>query len=971
MNPEQWERIQNAFHEALALPADARAAYLDKTLGDSSELRAEVDALLATYETEPSFLEDSPVQREDTAAPEAVPAPSRSGTSIDAWNIAERIGEGGMGTVWRAERSGDFEQQAALKIVKRGMDSEHVVARFRAERRILASLDHPDIARLYDGGITGDGLPYFVMELIEGGTPIERYCLENDLPLRDRLVLFTRVCSAVHYAHQNLVVHRDLKPSNILISRAGDVKLLDFGIAKLLDTDGDDDESPMTRTDMRLLTPEYTSPEQFRGEPVTTGADVYSLGLLLYEMLTGAKGHALANRSVTEMARVVCEDDPPRPSARVRAETGTSLHEGAVSGQRLRGDLDNIVMKAIRKEPADRYASAKALADDIGRFLDHEPITARPQTVRYQFGKFVRRHRFGTVAAALSLLLVVGFGAAMAVQSARIAKQARQIALERDKAQEVATFLQELFAVAAPTQSRGETVTARELLDRGSARLASELESDPNLQSGMMQIVGEVYTNLALFPQAESLLTRALTITQGDWPGAEANKAATLHSLAKLRFTEAKPLEADSLFALAVAAAEDVWGRDHLETARYFDDYAKLKSELGELDRADSLHREALGIFEAEYGRRSVETADILSNLASNLRLLDRLDEAETLEREAYAIRREEFGEPHTAVAASITNLAWVARARGEYAEAESLSRVALAQHRVLYPDNHPNIANAMTNLAGILQQNQKWDEAVSIYKDCREMVREVYGEESAQYVRHLNNLATLYIRQQQYAEADTTYRALLPLLDRQLGPRHPVTTSVRANYSQVLAGFGDFEGAARILHGVLEIEIERYGEEHSEVASTMSTLSTYYMDRGDLASALPLAKRALAIRRVILPEGHPDLANSLINVGYAYGTEAAGEEYYAEAADVLRAAYGADDIRTVRGETSFARYYLRREQWAEAEAILERGVVIADKQNDPDHWLNQWIYECLAEAHRAQGNERLAQSYEAKVIDG
>ncbi len=969
MNRDHWERIQNAFHEALSLPSDKRIAYLEQTLGDSPDLRAEAESLLESYETDPSFLEDSPVKMDSVDS--TFDSPTRTGTAVGPWTITERIGEGGMGTVWRAERTGDFDQQAAVKIVKRGMDSEHVVARFRAERRILASLDHPDIARLYDGGITEDGLPYFVMEMIEGGTPIDRYCLDRDLPLRDRLIFFTRVCSAVHYAHQNLVVHRDLKPSNILISRAGDVKLLDFGIAKLLDTEDDGDVSPLTRTDMRLLTPEYTSPEQFRGEPVTTAADVYSLGLLLYEMLTGAKGHALTNRSLTDMARVVCDEDPPRPSTRVGAGAGDVRLAGAVPEPRLRGDLDNIVMKAMRKSPDERYASAKALADDIGRFLDYEPITARPQTVRYQFGKFVRRHRFGSVAAALLMVLVIGFGAAMAVQSSRIARQAREIALERDKAQEVATFLQDLFAVAAPTQSRGETVTARELLDRGSARLETELTSDPHLQSGMMQVVGEVYTNLALFPQAESLLTRALTIAQGDWPGAEANEAATLHSLAKLRFTETKPLEADSLFALAVAAAEDVWGRKHLETARYFDDYAKLKSELGELDRADSLHREALAVFEAEYGRQSVETADILSNLSSNLRLLDRLDEAEALEREAYAIRRQEFGEPHTAVAASITNLAWVARARGEYAEAESLARVALAQHRILYPDNHPNLANAMTNLAGILQQNQKWDEAVSIYKECREMVREVYGEESAQYVRHLNNLASLYIRQQQFAEADTTYRALLPLLDRHLGEKHPVTTSVRANYSQVLAGFSDFEGAAGILRGVLAIEIERYGEEHSEVASTMSTLSTYYMEVGDLERALPLAMRALEIRRTILAEGHPDLANSLINTGYAYGTDDDGEQYFHEAVATLVTAYGAEDIRTVRAEISLARYYMKRNQWADAEDILERGVVIADRENTPDNWLNQWIYDCLAETYRAQGNQQRAENFATKVIDG
>ncbi len=467
MTPERWQQVKAVLDGALDHRPAERPVYLDGACRDDPEVRREVESLLASEAEIGDFIEeplfDLHVREEEGPAVEQ---------RIPAYRIVREIGRGGMGSVYLAQRAeGDFEGQFALKIIRRGMDSEEVLGRFRSERRILTQLDHPNIARILDGGTTEDGRPYFVMEHVEGRS-IDEYCDAEELSISQRLELFLDVCSAVHFSHQRLVVHRDLKPANILVTRAGVPKLLDFGIAKILDPDRT--EPAHTVLGRRPMTPQYASPEQLRGKQVTTVSDVYALGVLLYILLTGRSPYGSPSPEGEELIRAVCEDDPLRPSEVAGLVPGGRGPQGEARllRRRLAGDLDNIVLMAMRKDPQERYASVEQLAADIHRHLNGLPVLARKDTPAYRLRKFVGRHKVGVMMAASVLVLILGFSVTATLFWQRAVR-------ERDRAATVSEFLQELFEIPDPGQSRGETVTAREVLDRGTERISRELQDQP------------------------------------------------------------------------------------------------------------------------------------------------------------------------------------------------------------------------------------------------------------------------------------------------------------------------------------------------------------------------------------------------------------------------------------------------------------------------------------------------------------
>jgi eukaryotic-like serine/threonine-protein kinase len=422
LTPARWQQVKAIFQQVAELPPGERAPFLAQIASDDETLRAEVVKLLAADEEADEFLEDSPLPGIQRATDGGT-----AGQKIGNYRLLHELGRGGMGTVYLAERDdAQFRQQVAIKIIRRGMDTEDILHRFRTERQILASLNHPNIARLLDGGSTPDGRPYYVMEYIEGRF-VDDYCAEQQLALPDRLQLFRQACTAVHYAHQHLVIHRDLKPSNIMVTAAGEVKLLDFGIAKLLTPD----DPNATATSTGMMTPAYASPEQVRGETVTTAADVYALGVILYELLSGYRPYRLPNDTVNELSRAICEQEPIKPSA-IGGCMKDTLHPSSLipHPSRLRGDLDNIVLMALRKDPARRYASVEQFSEDLRRYLDGLPVRARPDTFRYRASKFVRRNRSLTLATAIVLLTLLG-GVAATVRQARIAERERALAQQR------------------------------------------------------------------------------------------------------------------------------------------------------------------------------------------------------------------------------------------------------------------------------------------------------------------------------------------------------------------------------------------------------------------------------------------------------------------------------------------------------------------------------------------------------------
>ena len=605
LTPERWARVEVLFHQASAVPAADRPVWLDVHCGDDAELRREVESLLASDSSDVGVTVAVGSALAESAR--AVAA-SQAGQRIGVYRVVRELGHGGMGAVFLARREGaDFEQQVAIKFL-RGVLAADSVDRFRAERRILAPLQHPNIARLIDGGATEDGAPYLVMEYV-AGQPIDHYCDEKKLPIRDRLTLFCQVCEAVDVAHRSLIVHRDIKPSNILVTADGVPKLLDFGIAKLLDDSGQAPVAPVTVTGMRMLTPEYASPEQIRGEPITTAADIYSLGVLLFELLTGDRPFTFPSRRIEEIERMVGVQEPPKPSTSARA----SGH-----ARQLAGDLDTIVLTALRKEPARRYASAAHLADDIRRYLEGRPILARPATWRYRTSRFVTRHRWGVAAAAVIAMLLVGSAIVFVTQAARVQQ-------ERDTAEQVITFLTSLFAVADPSESRGNTITAREILDRGVERISIDLKEQPEVQARLLDAMGRVYRELGLFDRSSVVLDQAL----------------------KLRLGQGGP--------------------DDLTTAATMAGLGDALRERGRIDDAEPLVRQALEIRQRLAGPRAAVTAQSLNGLGLITQQRGNWDEAVKLFEESIAILRERLGPADPQLAVGLANVGSMYRDRAQY----------------------------------------------------------------------------------------------------------------------------------------------------------------------------------------------------------------------------------------------------------------------------------------------------------------
>jgi tetratricopeptide (TPR) repeat protein len=677
VTPERWRQVKAVLDGALEKRPAERAAFVATACEDDSELRREVESLLV-YELESTDFIEEPLFGRFTGGPEGL----AEGQRVGPYRIVREIGRGGMGAVYLAARADEeLDQRVALKLVGLGSAAE-IVRRFRAERQILAHLVHPNIARFLDAGTAEDGRPYFVMEYVEG-RPIDEYA--GKLPLRERLALFREVCATVHFAHQNLVVHRDLKPGNILVTGDGAPKLLDFGIAKLLDPGGTD--PGLSELGLRPMTLKYASPEQVRGEPITTASDVYSLGVLLHVLLTGRSPYAAAADDRPALERAILQGETVRPSEVV---------EKREEARRLAGDLDTIVLRAMDPEPGRRYASAEQLAADVQRYLDGLPVLARKNTAGYRMGKFVRRHKLGVTAAAAMLLLVLGFSVTVTL----LWKRAQR---ERDRATAVSGFLEELFAKADPSRSRGETITVREVLDRGRQQIAGGLQAAPETRASLMETMGRVYRSLGLYDQARPLLEESLRIrrrTSGQDPVAvsanEINLALALQEMGKK--DEAEPLLHDGLDSLRRQGATAT-----LEYAAGLNNLGGLLVQRGEPAAAEELFREALSLKQRIPGSGE-EVARAYDNLGYLLYGKGDVAAAEPYLRKGLAMRRRLLGgEPHPDLAISLNNLASLLEAKGERSEAETLYREVLAMRRKLYGNHHPKVAQSLSNLAFVL----------------------------------------------------------------------------------------------------------------------------------------------------------------------------------------------------------------------------------------------------------------------------
>jgi non-specific serine/threonine protein kinase/serine/threonine-protein kinase len=778
--------------------------------------------------------------------------------TLGPYRILQKIGEGGMGEVYEAEQTEPIRRRVAVKVIKAGMDSKQVIARFESERQALALMDHPNIARVHDAGTTPQGRPCFVMEYVKG-VPITEYCDRQRLTTEERIELFTQVCDGIQHAHQKGVIHRDIKPSNVLVMlHAGEAvpKIIDFGVAKAT-------AQPLTErtffTELGVLigTPAYMSPEQaeLTALDIDTRTDVYSLGVLFYELLVGAlpfDAKELREAAFDEIRRRIREEEPSKPSARLTT-LGEASKESAerrrtdlsVLIRELRGDLDWITMKALEKDRARRYASPNEFAADLRRHLNHQPVLAGPPSAAYRAKKFIRRHRVGVGFAAAVVLLLAILAVTMTVQAARIARERDRANREAETSEQVSQFLVDLFKVSNPNVAQGNTVTARKILDRGAQRIRDELKDQPQVQARLMHTLGVVYRDLGLYEPAAELLEKTFEsrrdILGDDHP-------ATLESVAELawlRVKQGRNNEAEPLYQELVEARVRILGEDDLETLNARNSLANLYRLMGRHDESERLFLDVL-----ERKRRLLDVEDpamqsTLVNLAVLYREQDRYEDSERLLREAVDLSVASLGPDHPTIFSTKYNLGWLLHLQGRLDEALLLIEEVLEGQRRVLGEDHADTLNTANGLANLYRRSGKNDRAEPLFLDVIDRSTEVLGRDNRKTLYAIVNLAVLYRVQERFDEAEPLFLEALEGMRRAQGAEHPQTLVVGFQLARMYMQQKRWDDAERLARRVLEARLRVLGEGHRYTHRSLIDVAFIRAARGDREAALELLRRA------------------------------------------------------------------------------------------------------------------------------
>ncbi|PWU02708.1 MAG: hypothetical protein C5B51_20365 [Terriglobia bacterium] len=755
--------------------------------------------------------------------------PDLIGQRIGVYRLTNRIGHGGMGAVYRGERADDqFQQTVAIKLLRFPDGDPAAAQRFRSEREILASLDHPNVARLLDGGAWippggAESQPYIVMEYIEG-LPLTRYCDEKALDLHQRLRLFRLVCGAVSYAHRQLIVHRDIKPANILVTPDGTPKLLDFGVAKLLDAEIG--ANAFATTGLRAMTPDYASPEQVRGEAVSTLTDVYGLGAVLYELLTGKRAHQLNTYDPLEIAREICEREVAPP--------------------RINADVDMIVLKALQKDATRRYASAEQLSEDVRRYLAGLPIIARPDTLHYRAGKFVRRHRLGMAAiGAVFVALVVGGAASL--------WEARRADGEAATARAVSDFLQNdlLSQAGASAQSGPGTrpdpdLKVRTALDRAAARVESKFRNRPLVEASIRQTIGSAYKDLGLLPAASQQVERALALRRMALGDEAPDTLRSLNELAELDWTQGKRTEAGSLWIKLLETRRKVLGPEHPETLTAMTNVATMLAFEGKTADAEALNEKALAIQRRILGSEHVDTLTTINNLGLEYLNDAKYAAAEPLLSEAAEIERRVLGEEHPNTLSTGNNLALLYSNQGKHEKAEALFAQLLELRRRVLGERHPKTLLAMNNLASAKRRRGKYEDAEALYQRVVELRRHVMGEYHPDTLITMNYLGVVYRAQAKYGQAEAIHKKVVEAQTRLRGEAHPETLFALSLLGQAYESAGRYGEAEALFAGLVEAQRRVLGARHIDTTRGLSSLGSVRLRQGKYVEAEQPLREAL-----------------------------------------------------------------------------------------------------------------------------
>lgn len=845
MNKERWKEAETAFDALFELSDSEKQARLNALKDENPQLYEDLKQMLEFADNTQNFLEeDRSIHMNSLFEDMAAEAPLEDEENftpriVGRYKLLKPIGRGGMGNVYLAERAdGSFERKSAIKFVRTELNSKELHNRFNREKQIQASLDHPSIARLYDAYSDEHGTPYLVMEYVDG-KPLTTYSEENHLSVRQKIELFISVCQAVQHAHQNLVIHRDLKPSNILVTPEGECKLLDFGIAKILDQNENLPE--ITQSGQHYFSMKYAAPEQIQKKTVNTLSDVYSLGVLLHQLLTGSLPYAITDKTTYgEFEQKICHDPVPKPSSQVKASPELS--------RQLRGDLDNIILKALEKSPDRRYRSAEALADDLKRYLNNLPVSARPAGIFYKTGKFVQRNKM--VSSFTALLLVTVFSG-LYYHTTEIGKERDRAELQRDLAEleaaktaRVSEFVVDLFEQADPYQRAGNEFTVADLLAQGRERIET-LDEAPLIQAEMHQVLARVHRSLAEHEIAHQLSSRALALLQEQ----------------------------------AIPDSESL--------ARAWALQGGTLSSLGRYDEAELAYQRALELTNPE---DKVAVADRLNYLGLAAFSLGRMGEAQQFLESALELRRDEI--PGSAeMAASLNNLALVLSVQGRYTEAEPLYRDALELRRSVLGNEHPSTTYSMTNLATLLDQMNRLEEAEAGYEEALRLRRNIFGDDHPAVASVLYQIGWLQARSGQLAQARVHLEEALDIRRRVLGPDHPSTAVILNAAAVVVRDLGEIEQAERWLNQALEIYRLVYGESHHDIALVLANLGQTKQAGGDYEEAENLLLQALEMNRRELGDVHRHVADNLrilAELSLNTGRTELAANYATSAAEVL-----------------------------------------------------------------------------------
>ncbi|HNP62354.1 MAG TPA: serine/threonine-protein kinase [Woeseiaceae bacterium] len=770
MSDDNWEKLESAFQQAVALEGDSRESFVENFSVSDPGLALQLRDLLAADAN----------NVDGSHSPLSMTVDSLAGSAKDpfigrhfgAWTITRRLAGGGMGAVFLAERADrQYAQTVAIKVMAAQLLATEAINRFRAERQILANLNHPYIAQLIDGGSTEDGLPYLVMEYVDG-LPIDQHCDDNRLSIDQRLALFRKVCTAVDYAHRNLVVHRDLKPNNILVDANGNPKLLDFGIAKLLEAEAYQQTMAVTREGMRAMTPEYASPEQVRGQPVSVATDVYALGMLLYKLMTGASPYSVPLLTARDYEAAIVDSDPRKPSTAISAvdTPDTIFASRSVSLDRLRkqlaGDLDNIALKALQKEPDRRYATASTLSDDIGRYLAHEPIEARGDDWAYKARKFLVRNARGL---AVTVTVVATMAALVLFYTVRLADERDRANLAAAQASEVSGFLTSLFESASPHESKGEVVSAVELLLQGSERIET-LEQQPKVKAELMRIMASSMTALGHLEQSTAMLERVLAYKEAEDPPNLLSISQTTHDLAEAMRQNRDLEQAEHYERRTLEIAEQELGETDSDTAYVMSRLGVILFEARKIDEALELERRALDILIANGDGETSNAIDMRGNMANVLSFQGRYAEAEALHRETVALSIRVDGELHPNTIIRQSNLALVLTHLGKLVEAVDLFDSSIEAGGRVWLENYEQIAFMIASKAGALKRLGRLSDALAAYRAAQAMTRTNVGEDHLSYVARMRGTASALMDMRRYVEAEALFTDAVAIATRLQG---------------------------------------------------------------------------------------------------------------------------------------------------------------------------------------------------------